>query len=525
MKGELYEYNGQKLSLADIAKDQDVNRTTLMDWYKKTGDMNSAVLGLKKSLAQRNISYNNEILSLKAISEKEKVKFETLKKHYDSTNDIYEAIRLTKESQIKRSGDILYNGKKMTIHAIAVLENVGNAALSKCFESEKDIYAVVEKAKQRQNEHNGTILYNGSLMSITAIAQLENIKRETLKMYYEVYKDIDKAVFITKESQNRHKKASIEGKSATYIEIAKYFDISPITLNQLIESGQTTDEIGNKLETENKLCDTIKICNQSLYSYCLEKSYNYWVIYYLIVECNKTAEEAIDIYLKNGQQMPVYWIYEKYDMLFKHLALSFGLDSNKIIKIMKDNNVNVENAICYLIFISNNRDKDFKLVEIYWMYELYLFLKNQTVAEIKESIKTFYITKRELDFIEEKRLQIKTIKRQLLLHEFSQIIDLWNISELDDMFKLYNITDEEKQSIVLKLYKSNAEKIIDPTEKKANRNLFLEGLILNLTISNEIILSDDELSSEEKEDVVKKRQLLTKICNMNFLENNNNRTS
>ena len=59
------------LSQAEIARLEGINRQTLADWYKKTGDMILVVAGAKKSLAQRNIDYNGEVLSLKAISEKE----------------------------------------------------------------------------------------------------------------------------------------------------------------------------------------------------------------------------------------------------------------------------------------------------------------------------------------------------------------------------------------------------------------------------------------------------------------------
>ena len=55
MRGELYEYFGEMLSQADIAKKEGINRSTLSDWYKKTGNMIEAVEGAKKSLAQRNI--------------------------------------------------------------------------------------------------------------------------------------------------------------------------------------------------------------------------------------------------------------------------------------------------------------------------------------------------------------------------------------------------------------------------------------------------------------------------------------
>ena len=93
MRGELYEYLGEMLSQADIAKKEGINRSTLSDWYKKTGNMIEAVEGAKKSLAQRNIEYNGEILSLKAISVKEDVKFESLKKNWEDTEyDIYKAV-------------------------------------------------------------------------------------------------------------------------------------------------------------------------------------------------------------------------------------------------------------------------------------------------------------------------------------------------------------------------------------------------------------------------------------------------
>ena len=123
MRGELYEYFGEMLSQADIAKKEGINRSTLSDWYKKTGNMIEAVEGAKKSLAQRNIEYNGEILSLKAISVKEDVKFESLKKNWEDTEyDIYKAVKLTKKSQLERNGSIEYNGKMMTILAISNME-------------------------------------------------------------------------------------------------------------------------------------------------------------------------------------------------------------------------------------------------------------------------------------------------------------------------------------------------------------------------------------------------------------------
>ena len=127
MKGELYDYKGQKLTQAEIAKLEGIHRTTLADWYKKTNDMEKAVEGAKKSLAQRNIQYYDEVLSLKAISNKEQLKFESLKRYYDETQDIYKAVQLAKESQFKRNGSIEYNGQMLTILGISKLEQIDSA--------------------------------------------------------------------------------------------------------------------------------------------------------------------------------------------------------------------------------------------------------------------------------------------------------------------------------------------------------------------------------------------------------------
>lgn len=155
MRGELYEYNGEMLSQADIAKKEGINRSTLADWYKKTGNMIEAVEGAKRSLAQRNIEYNGEILSLKAISVKENVKFESLKKNWEDTEcDIYEAIKLTKKSQLERNGSIEYNGKMMTILAISNMEELEHHALGRYYEKTGNIYESVELAKKAKERHN-----------------------------------------------------------------------------------------------------------------------------------------------------------------------------------------------------------------------------------------------------------------------------------------------------------------------------------------------------------------------------------
>ena len=520
MKGELYEYNEQLMTQAQIAKLEDINRTTLADWYKKTGDMKKAVEGAKKSLAQRNIPYYDEVLSLKAISEKEKVKFESLKKFYEQTDDIYEAVKLTKEAQQKRNGSILYNEKMMSITAIAALNEIGRQALARYYEQTNDIDKSIEMAKKAKEKQHGTINYKGKIMSLTAIADLEGIKRETLKEYYELYGNIEKAVFITKESQLKRKKALLKGKQASYEELSRQFEISVIEIDEIIKSGKSLDTVEKKIKKGVNSDNQLKYDDDSLYRYCLDHSYNYWVINYMIKTYGKTPEEAVKAYVENGQQLPTKWIYEKYDLLFKHLVLRYGLDSNRIVKIMKDNNCGIKEAIKKLVFRTNNDNNDFKLAEISWMEELFEFVENLSLEEYISIKDTFYITEREEEFLREKTLIIENINRQLLLYELSEVVDIWSIDELTEIMELYKISEEEKNTVILDLYSPFKDMVIDPTLEYKERNELIRNIILDENIDIKSISLNSNLSDKDKSEIIRKRLLLNQIKKQE--ENTNN---
>lgn len=520
MKGVLYDYKGQKLYQAEIARLEGVSRTTLADWYKKTNDMEKAVEGAKKSLAQRNIQYYDEVLSLKAISDKEQLTFESLKKYYDETQDIYQAVQLAKESQLKRNGSIEYNGIKMTFLGISKLEKIDSASLKRYYEKTQNIYEAVILTKKAKELHNGTILYKGEIMSISKIAIIENIKRDTLNEFYEIYGDIEKAVFITKESQLKRKQALYRGQNKSYSDISKHLGISTINLDKLIRKGKSLEEIESNIKRTRigkKSNEYLQYKGESLYKFCLENSYNYWVINYMINTYGKTVEEAINAYIENGQQIPTKWIYEKYSILFKHLLLSFGIDSNKLIKIMKEENCTVEEAVTKLIFVSNNQNNDLKLIEIDWLHELYDFLSECTIDERKNAIETFYLTKRELNFLNEKDEKIQKVKRGLLLFEFSEIIEEIDIHELNEMFDIYELNNEEIIFIFTELYKPFNGNIINPTNEILERKQYLNGLITNF--EQNLDYENLNLSSTELSYVKSKKEKLYQI--MKLREKNN----
>lgn len=81
------------------------------------------------------------------------------------------------------------------------------------------------------------------MMTISGIAKLEGIKHDTLAEFYNIYGDINKAVLITKKSQLKRKHALLKGKMTTYQQLSKYFGISNIELDKMIESGKNLDKI------------------------------------------------------------------------------------------------------------------------------------------------------------------------------------------------------------------------------------------------------------------------------------------
>lgn len=166
MQGKLYEYNGQNLSVSQIATLENISRQTLDDWIDKTDNIYDAVKNVKESLKLRKIEYYGETLSLTGIARKEGLKPESLKKNFKKTNDIYKAVKLTKESKEQRKGSILYKGKKRTLHAIALLEDIERHALKRYYDKTQDIDEAVKLAKKAKKEHNGTIPYKGKEMTM-----------------------------------------------------------------------------------------------------------------------------------------------------------------------------------------------------------------------------------------------------------------------------------------------------------------------------------------------------------------------
>jgi len=177
---------------------------------------------------------------------------------------------------------------------------------------------------------------------------------------------------------------------------------------------------------------------------------------------------------------------------------------------MKENNCGVEEAVRELVFISNN-DSNYKKAEIDWLKELYPFLKELDKEDLEKAKETFFIEEREEKILKEKDEKIENIKRQLLLFEFSEVIDSWSKDELKEIMELYDITDKEKETIVLDLYTPFKDKLIDVT-KDIKKISDLNKIVLDKEVSI------DTLNDEDKNYVDEKRQLLSKLIDDNLVD-------
>ena len=104
---EKIEYNGEQLALETIARNEGINPTTLRKYYNQTGNMKEAVeqskavaIGPRGSIEK--IEYKGKQMSLMAIARQEEINYTTLGRYYNQTGNINEAVHKLK----MRKGDM-----------------------------------------------------------------------------------------------------------------------------------------------------------------------------------------------------------------------------------------------------------------------------------------------------------------------------------------------------------------------------------------------------------------------------------
>lgn len=481
-------------SLNAIAKANGLTYPSLKTHYDSTLDIHKAVklAKEKQKIRQGRVIWDEKPISLVKLASDLGLSNTTLTRYYNETNDINTAVALTKKAHNEHFESVEIDDEKKSIGKIAKENGLVDHILMHAYKETGDIHLAIQKAKENQVNFHGKILYekDGKLHTANYIANDNKIHSDTFKKYYKKTGNPAKAILLSKEGQRRYNKNKTD-KQTKPKELMDYFSLEK-TETKLPVSQQKKNEVYQKDE-------------QSLFSYCLENSLNYDVILNLIHTYSMPVDDAIIHYRKYGQEIPTNWIYEKYDVLFRHLMLSYQIRSDRVIKIMKEENCNVFYALEKYIFTEEN--KDFTSAEVSLLFEIYQVKKVCTPEEYEQVKKEFYITQNELEFISQKEERIEYIQIKLLLFEFSQIIDLWNEEDVFAMMGECSITEEEVVEICSALYTNFSNKVLsgDLSKERKEANLrteFIKDSYKDDEITLNMKLINSNLEQADKEKIV-----------------------
>ena len=468
----LIEYNGERLAIQTIAKKEEIkDAKTLKKYYEQTGDIYEAI----KKCKDNKVEYNGEMQTLYAIAQKIGLKYDTLKKYYNQTGDIYEAVNQCIELK-KKLTDAKhdYNGEKLTLTEIAKKVGIGRTSLKKYYSQTGDVYQAIEKYRQKQKEYDDLkIEYKGERKFLTTIAKEEGVVEGTLTRYYKKYGNIDKAVYMAQIAKKRSQKIRLQNSSLGLSDLSIILGIKESELINMLNSGMTIEEI-----KQNKQNKTIKSVSkkqplempngQTLLEFCLENGLNYSCIYNSIYTYGKSIDEAIEHYKKNGQTIPKQWIFEKYGILLKHLLLQNNINSQRIVSYMRKENKTMNDAIEEYVIRRNCRHHD---LDYEWIQELYDVITDTNMKEEYEDFKkTFFVNEDEENCVIKSHDEIRGLQRKLLLYEIAEAFreGIFEENEKGELLRVFDITDEEVESIFLDLYNGFGNKITlsEPERKR-----------------------------------------------------------
>ena len=242
------EYNEKKISITSLAKKLQLEPSSLANAYEETGDIEKAIDLCRERQKIWNsdksvIEFNGANLTLAAIARRTHLHRESLQQAYEEMGDIYKAIQRCKDDIKKLEENIVYNGEKLTIRAIAKKEDIVLGALRKKFHEIKDIYEAVRICKEQKKEKKDSIQYleyKGERLSIGAIARKEGLRADILGDAYKETQDIEKAVKICKNNQEKRRSSvqyvEYHGENLSIKSIADREGITPHTLKVAYQS-------------------------------------------------------------------------------------------------------------------------------------------------------------------------------------------------------------------------------------------------------------------------------------------------
>lgn len=475
--------------------------------------------------------YKGELLTVRQIAEKTKIPISTMRRHLRKAGEnpnINDIIQQCMNTNLKLK-QVAYNGKSRA--QIAKENDIPSTSLHdamKAFNNdlEKAIaYCIAHKeTNPNKTKPKEKIFYKGEMLYKAEIARREQIPTTTLFAAMTRFdNNLEKAVMVcqTIKTKREEKKRRNEKNGGSNHQNLNYFDLSIILginydqFMQLIKDGISVDDIIEQKKSQKSKREIIKPKSekikmpdgQSVEEYCINNGLNYRHINRLIREQKMTPEEAIKQYLEHGQQIPQTWKFEIHEYLLKHVLLKEKINVDKVVCIMRDEQISLLNAIKKYIIERNVKEAKIESIKD-WIYELYDVLTVEFGGDDYENyIHEFFVDRIEEECIKKSFDEIEKVKRHFLLLEILEAFEkkIFTDEEEKDVLMEYEITEDDIKEMYIELYagftepgilkaRNNTEIAVDEeTAKKIERYI---GMINDIQAEEAIRLTRETVGKQ-----------------------------
>ncbi len=289
-------------------------------------------------------------------------------------------------------------------------------------------------------------------------------------------KEIEKVI----KEERKNKKSEI-----TLDELKKEFNVNEEELDKYLSQIKSDTERSEVLYIDE---------NETLRNYCIRKGYNYTVIYNLICkskEYNVSFKQIIQEYLENGQSLPIRYVYDKNEVLVKHILLGINVDSKSVIEDMK-HSYTLSEAIAKDVFRRNVLDKKDKWLELPYTFLIEELGPFSSKSNTKIKFKDF-------ENLLSKKEQVKlmslydTCSKTLRGYQYLEVGLEKDINKVKELIKKYSLTDDEitKASLKAMEYENGIKLTKNDVRSERLKNI------------KPIIISWNNLNEEAKNKLIK----------------------
>ena len=122
---------------------------------------------------------------------------------------------------------------------------------------------------------------------------------------------------------------------------------------------------------------------------------------------------------------------------------------------MRKENISLNDALEEYVLRRNSKEAN---VDYDWMHELYSVLTDENMKDEYDAFKsTFYVTDQEEECIIKSYDEVENLQRKLLLYEIAEAFkaNVFEGAEKEELLKIYEVTEDEVETIFLDFYYSS----------------------------------------------------------------------